>query len=150
GAVVPVYNLKGIDKPLKFSGAVLADIFRRQITKWNDDALKKLNPGVMLPDQEIKVVHRADGSGTTYVFTEFLSKVSPVWEKEIKFGTSVNWRAGTFGERGNEGVSKYVQNTPGAMGYVELLYALQIKMGYGAVQNAAGKFVHADLKSITA
>jgi phosphate transport system substrate-binding protein len=150
GAVVPVYNLKGIDKPLQFSGSVLADIFRRQITKWNDEALKKLNPGVMLPDQDIKVVHRADGSGTNYVFTEFLSKVSPTWKKEIKFGTSVNWPEGTFGERGNEGVSKYVQYTPGAIGYVELLYALQIKMPYGSVLNAEGKFIHADLKSITA
>jgi phosphate transport system substrate-binding protein len=150
GAVVPVYNLKGIEKPLLFSGPVLADVFRRKITKWNDPALAKLNPGVMLPDQEIKVVHRAEGSGTNYIFTEYLSAVSPEWDKEIHFGTSVNWRAGTFGENGNQGVSKYVQNTPGAIGYVEMLYALQIKMPYGAVQNADGKFIHADLKSVTA
>jgi phosphate transport system substrate-binding protein len=150
GAVVPVYHLKGIDKPLQFSGPVLADIFRRKITKWNDPALAKLNPGVMLPELEIKVVHRAEGSGTNYIFTEYLSAISPEWDKEIHFGTSVKWPEGTFGENGNQGVSKYVESTLGAIGYVELLYALQIKMPYGAVQNADGKFIHADLKSVTA
>jgi phosphate ABC transporter phosphate-binding protein len=150
GAVVPVYNLPGVDKPLQFSGPVLADIFRRKITRWNDDAIKKLNPGVALPERDIRVVHRSDGSGTNYIFTEFLSKVSPEWQKEIKFGTSVNWPAGTVGERGSEGVSKAVKDSPGAISYVELLYALKIKMGYGAVQNAAGKFIHADLNRVTA
>jgi phosphate ABC transporter phosphate-binding protein len=150
GAVVPVYNLPGVEKPLQFSGPVLADIFRRQITNWNDEALKKLNPGVMLPDKEIKVVHRSDGSGTNYIFTEFLSKVSPAWEKQIKYGTSVNWPEGTIGEKGNEGVSKSVKDTPGAIGYVELLYALKIGMKYGAVQNRESKFILADLQSVTA
>jgi phosphate transport system substrate-binding protein len=150
GAVVPVYNLQGLNQPLKFSGQALADIFRRKITRWNDVALQKLNPGVALPNLDIKVVRRADGSGTNYIFTEFLSKVSPAWQKEISFGTSVNWPAGTVGERGNEGVSKAVKDSPGAVGYVELLYALKIKMGYGAVQNQAGKFIHADLPSVTA
>jgi phosphate transport system substrate-binding protein len=150
GAVVPVYNLQGINQPLNFSGPVLADVFRRKITRWNDPALQQLNPGVALPNQDIKVVRRADGSGTNYIFTEFLSKVSPAWQKEISFGTSVNWPAGTVGERGNEGVSKAVKESPGAIGYVELLYALKIKMGYGAVQNQAGKFIHADLASVTA
>jgi phosphate ABC transporter phosphate-binding protein len=141
---------KGLEKPLRFSGAVLADIFRRKITRWDDERLKELNPGVMLPAKDIKVVHRSDGSGTNYIFTEFLSKVSPAWEKEIKFGTSVNWPEGTVGERGNEGVSKAVKESPGAIGYVELLYALKIKMAYGAVQNRAGQFIHADLPSVTA
>jgi phosphate transport system substrate-binding protein len=150
GAVVPVYNLPGIEKPLHFSGPVLADIFHRNITKWNDEAIVKLNPGAMLPNQDIKVVHRADGSGTNYIFTEFLSKVSPAWEKDIKFGTSVNWPAGTVGERGNEGVTKAVKDSPGAIGYVELLFALKNNMGYGAVQNQAGKFIRADLPSVTA
>jgi phosphate transport system substrate-binding protein len=149
GAVVPVYNLPGVEKPLKFSGPVLADIFQRKITKWNDPALVKLNEGVMLPAQDIKVVHRSDGSGTNYIFTEFLSKVSPEWEKAIKFGTSVNWPAGTVGEKGNEGVTKAVKDSPGTIGYVELLYALKNKMGYGAVQNSAGNYIHADLNSVT-
>jgi phosphate transport system substrate-binding protein len=159
GAVVPVYNLAGVDKPLNFSGPVLADIFRRKIKKWNEEPLKELNPGVMLPDHDIKVVHRADGSGTNYIFTEFLSKVSPEWEKEIKFGTSVKWPAGTVGERGSEGVSKAVKDTPWAISYVELLYAMKIKMGYGNVaplrrdkdgKPVNGPFIHADLNSVTA
>jgi phosphate transport system substrate-binding protein len=159
GAVVPVYNLEGVEKPLNFSGPLLADIFRRKITRWNAEPIKELNPGVMLPDRDIKVIHRADGSGTNYIFTEFLSKVSPEWAKEISFGTSVKWPAGTVGERGNEGVSKAVKESPGAVGYVELLYALKIKMPYGAVaalrrdkdgKPVNGKFIHADLPSVTA
>jgi phosphate transport system substrate-binding protein len=150
GAVVPVYNLEGQKEPLRFSGPVLADIFRRKITRWDHNAIKKLNPGAMLPARDIKVVHRSDGSGTNYIFTEFLSKVSPEWEKEIKFGTSVNWPEGTVGEKGNEGVSKAVKDSPGAIGYVELLYALKIKMPFGAVQNREGEFILADLKSVTA
>jgi phosphate transport system substrate-binding protein len=153
GAVVPVYNLPGIEKPIRFTGPVLADIFRRKIKKWNDDELKKLNPkdylGADLPGEEIKVVHRSDGSGTNYIFTQYLSEVSPEWKQEIKYGTSVNWPEGTVGERGSEGLSKYVQNTKFSIGYVELLYALKIKMGYGSVKNKDGEYIHADLDSVT-
>jgi phosphate transport system substrate-binding protein len=148
GAVVPVYNLPPMEKPLHFSGPMLADIFRRSIRRWNDEAIRKLNPDAPLPDQNITVLRRADGSGTNYIFTEYLSKVSPEWRSEVGFWTSVNWPKGTIGERGNEGVSKGVKETPGAIGYVELVFALKIHMAYGAVQNRAGKFIHADLASV--
>jgi phosphate transport system substrate-binding protein len=149
GGVVPVYHLEGVKTQLKFSGSVLADIILGKITKWNDAALAKENPGVALPDQEITVVHRADGSGTTYIFVDYLSKVSPEFKEKVGVGTSVQWPVG-IGGKGNPGVAQLVQQTPGAIGYVELIYALQNKIAYGAVKNAAGEYVTASLDSVTA
>ena len=146
---MPVYNVTGVTQPLRFSGAVLADIYLGKITKWNDAAIAKLNPGVKLPADDIAVVHRSDGSGTTYIFCDFLSKVSPDFKQKVGVATSVNWPAGV-GAKGNEGVSGLVRQTPGAIGYVELIYALQNKMPYGSVQNKAGQFVTASLDSVTA
>ena len=140
GAVVPIYNIPGVDAELKFTGPVLADIFLGKITKWNDPALAKLNPGVKLPGTDITVVHRSDGSGTTYIWVDYLAKVSPEWKQKVGVATSVNWPAGVGG-KGNEGVAGLVKQTPGSIGYVELIYALQNKIAYGAVQNAAGEFV---------
>jgi phosphate transport system substrate-binding protein len=148
GAAVPAFNLEGVDD-LRFTGPLLADIYIRKVTKWNDPALAAINPGVKLPDKEIKVVHRSDGSGTTYMWTEYLSKVSPEWEKKLHFGTSVNWPEGTLGEKGTEGVAKNVSSTPGAIGYIELFYALKNHIKFGAVQNQAGEFVLANLDSVT-
>jgi phosphate transport system substrate-binding protein len=148
GAVVPVYTLPGVGE-LKFSGSLLADIFMGKVTKWNDPAIAKLNAGVKLPDQEITVVHRSDGSGTTFIFVDFLSKVSPEWKKTVGANASVKWPVG-LGGKGNEGVTATVQQTPGAIGYVELVYALQNKLTYGTVQNAAGEFVKASTDSVTA
>ena len=127
GAVVPVYNLPNVNAELKFSGQVLADIFLGKITKWNDPAIAKLNAGVTLPATDITVAHRADGSGTTYIWVDFLSKLSPEWKTKVGVATSVNWPTGVGG-RGNEGVSGLVKQTPGAIGYVELIYALQNKI----------------------
>jgi phosphate transport system substrate-binding protein len=149
GGVVPVYNVTGVTQPLRFSGAVLADIYLGKITKWNDAAIAKINPGVKLPADDIAVVHRSDGSGTTYIFCDFLSKVSLDYKTKVGVATSVNWPAGV-GAKGNEGVSGLVRQTPGAIGYVELIYALQNKMTYGSVQNKAGQFVTASLDSVTA
>jgi phosphate transport system substrate-binding protein len=149
GGVVPVYNVTGLTQPLRFSGAVLADIYLGKITKWNAPAIAQLNPGVTLPADDIAVVHRSDGSGTTYIFCDFLSKVSPEYQQKVGVATSVNWPAGV-GAKGNEGVSGLVRQTPGAIGYVELIYALQNKMPYGSVQNKAGQFVTASLDSVTA
>jgi len=149
GGVVPVYNVTGVTQPLRFSGAVLADIYLGKITKWNDPAIAAINPGVKLPADDIAVVHRSDGSGTTYIFCDFLSKVSPDYKQKVGVATSVNWPAGV-GAKGNEGVSGLVRQTPGAIGYVELIYALQNKMSYGSVQNKAGQFVTASLDSVTA
>ena len=148
GAVVPTYNLDGITD-LKFTGKALADIYLGKVTKWNDPELAKLNPGVALPDQPITVVHRADGSGTTYCWSDYLSKVSPEWKEKVGKGTSINWPVG-LGGKGNEGVSGLVQQTKNAIGYVELIYAIQNKMGFGSVQNQAGAFVKADLASVSA
>src|SRR5215213_3184056 len=148
GADVPVYNIPGVDQELKFSGPVLADIFLGKITKWNDAALTKLNPGVNLPASDIVVVHRSDGSGTTYIWVDYLSKVSPEFKQKVGVATSVSWPAGV-GAKGNEGVSGLVKQTPGSIGYVELIYALQNKIAYGAVQNKAGEFVTASLDSVT-
>jgi phosphate transport system substrate-binding protein len=148
GAVVPVYTLPGVGE-LKFTGTLLADIFLGKVTKWNDPAIAKLNAGVKLPDQEITVVHRSDGSGTTFIFVDFLSKVSPEWKKTVGANASVKWPVG-LGGKGNEGVTATVQQTPGAIGYVELVYALQNKLTYGTVQNAAGEFVKASTDSVTA
>ncbi|MBZ5506855.1 MAG: phosphate ABC transporter substrate-binding protein PstS [Acidobacteriia bacterium] len=149
GAVVPTYNITGVTSELKFSGEVLADIYLGNIQKWNDPRLGKSNPGVKFPDEEIVVVHRTDGSGTTYIFTDFLSKVSPAWKDKVGKGTSVNWPAG-LGGKGNEGVSGMVKQTAGSIGYVELIYAVSNKMSYGSVQNPAGNFVKGSLESVTA
>jgi phosphate transport system substrate-binding protein len=149
GGVVPIYNLK--DNPdLKFSGETLAAIFSRKITKWNDAAIAKENPGVTLPQQDITVVHRADGSGTTYIWCDFLSKVSPEYKQKIGVATSVPWPTDTVGGKGNEGVAGLVQQTPGSIGYVELIYAVQNKLAYGAVKNMEGEFLKASLDSVTA
>jgi phosphate transport system substrate-binding protein len=149
GAVVPTYNINGVSGELKFTGDVLADIYLGNIKKWNDPRLSKANPGVKFPDEEIVVVHRSDGSGTTYIFTDYLSKVSSAWKDKVGKGTSVNWPAG-LGGKGNEGVSGMVKQTEGSIGYVELIYAVSNKMSYGIVQNAAGSFIKASLESVTA
>jgi len=149
GAVVPTYNIPGVSAELKFTPDVLADIYLGNIKKWNDPRLAKANPGVKFPDADIVVVHRSDGSGTTYIFTDYLSKVSSVWKDKVGKSTSVNWPVG-LGGKGNEGVSGMVKQTEGSIGYVELIYALQNKMPFGTVQNAAGQFVKASLESTTA
>jgi phosphate transport system substrate-binding protein len=149
GGVVPIYNIEGVTTQLKFSGPVLANIILGKITNWNDAALAKENPGVKLPDEEITVVHRADGSGTTYIFVDYLSKVSPEFKDKVGVGTSVQWPVG-IGGKGNPGVAGLVKQTPGSIGYVELIYALQNKIAYGSVKNAAGEYVSASLDSVTA
>jgi phosphate transport system substrate-binding protein len=149
GAVVPVYNIDGVSAELKFTGTVLADTFMGKITKWNDPAIAKLNAGVNLPGADITVVHRSDGSGTTYIFADYLGKVSPEWKKRVGISTALNWPVG-LGGKGNEGVAGLVKQTPGAIGYVELIYALQTKIAYGAVQNMAGKFLRASIEGVTA
>jgi phosphate transport system substrate-binding protein len=149
GADVPVYNVPGVTAELKFTGPVLADIFLGKITKWNDAALTKLNPGVALPGTDITIAHRSDGSGTTFIFVDYLSKVSPEWQQKVGRASSVNWPVG-LGASKNEGVTGLVKQTPGAIGYVELIYALQNKMTYGVVQNQAGEFVKASVESVTA
>jgi phosphate transport system substrate-binding protein len=149
GAVVPVYNVPGASKPLNFSGDAIADIYLGKITKWNDSRIVKDNPGVSLPDKSILPVYRSDGSGTTYIFTDYLSKVSPDWASKVGKNSSVRWPAG-IGAKGNEGVSGMVRQTPGSFGYVELIYALQNKMEYGAVKNAAGKFLQGSPEGVTA
>ncbi|HEY2914057.1 MAG TPA: phosphate ABC transporter substrate-binding protein PstS [Candidatus Angelobacter sp.] len=149
GAVVPMYNINGVTGELKFTGEVLADIYLGNIKKWNDPKLAKANPGVKFPDEDIVVVHRSDGSGTTYIFTDYLSKVSSAWKDKVGKGTSVNWPAG-LGGKGNEGVSGMVKQTEGSLGYVELIYAVSNKMSYGSVQNTSGAFVKGSLESVTA
>jgi len=149
GAVVPVYNIPNVNAELHFSGPLLADMFLGKITKWNDPAIARLNAGVSLPASDITVAHRADGSGTTYIWVDYLSKVSPEWKSKVGVATSVNWPTGVGG-RGNEGVSALVRQTPGAIGYVELIYALQNKIAYGSVQNTGGEFVKASVSSVTA
>ncbi len=149
GGVVPTYNLPGVTAQLKFTGTLLADIFLGKVTKWNDPEIAKVNPGVSLPGTNIAVAHRSDGSGTTYIWVDFLSKVSPEWKQKVGVATSVNWPVG-LGGPGNEGVAGLVKNTPGALGYVELIYALQNHIAYGVVQNMAGEFVSASLESVTA
>src|SRR6516165_5681345 len=149
GGVVPVYNVEGVTAPLKFSGKVLADIILGKVTKWNDASIAALNPGVKLPAEDVTVAHRSDGSGTTYIFVDYLSKVSPEFKQKVGFNTSVNWPVGVGG-KGNEGVAGLVKQTPGTIGYVELIYANQNKLSYGLVQNSSGKFVKADLASVTA
>lgn len=149
GSVVPAYNLPSVKGELRFTGAILAGIFLGKITTWNDAAIAKANPGVMLPADRIVVVHRSDGSGTSYVFTDYLSKISPEWQGGVGRGTSVKWPVG-LGAKGNEGVAGMVRQMPGAIGYIELIYALQNNITYGSVQNAAGQFVKASLQSTTA
>lgn len=148
GGVVPTYNLQGVRTRLKFSGQTLAGIYMGTIGKWNDAALKKDNPGVNLPDAEIKVVHRADASGTSFVWTDFLSKVSPEWKSKVGANTAVSWPKG-LGGKGNEGVAGLVKQIPNSIGYVELIYAVQNKMEYGMVKNAAGNFVLASFQTVT-
>jgi len=148
GAVVATYNLPGNPR-LQFSSNVLADIFLGKITKWNDARLTALNPGVTLPNQPIAVVHRSDGSGTTYIWVDYLATVSPEWQQKVGKGTSVNWPVG-LGGKGNEGVAGQVKNTPGALGYVELAYAVKNKLPVGLVKNAAGKFIEPTIESTTA
>ena len=148
GADVVAYNLPG-NPPLKLDADTIAGIFLGQIKKWNDQKIASLNPGAKLPDQEIVVVHRSDGSGTTFIFTDYLSKISPEWKSKAGNNTSVNWPTG-IGGKGNEGVSGQVKQTPGAIGYVELIYAIQNKMPYADVKNAAGEFVKATVDSVTA
>ena len=133
-AVVPVYNISNLKTELKFTGQVLADIFLGKITKWNDPQIAKLNAGVSLPATDITVAHRADGSGTTYIWVDYLSKVSPEWKTKVGINTSVKWPTGVGG-RGNEGVAGLVSQMPGSIGYVELIYALQNKISYGSVRN---------------
>jgi phosphate transport system substrate-binding protein len=149
GGVVPMYNVPGFSGQLKFSGQVLADIYLGKITKWNDPAIAKLNAGATLPGTDITVVHRSDGSGTTYIWCDFLSKVSPEYKKRVGVATSVNWPVGIGGAK-SDGVAGLVRQTPGAIGYNELVYALQNKIGYGLVQNMSGKFVEASLEGVTA
>ena len=149
GAVVPVYNIPNVSAELKFTGAVLADIFLGKITKWNDPAIAKLNAGVTLPGTDITVVHRSDGSGTSYIFVDYLAKVSAEWKTKVGVATAVNWPTGVGG-KGNEGVAGLVTQSPGSIGYVELIYALQNKISYASVQNLAGEFVRASVPSVTA
>ena len=149
GADVPVYNIPDVTAELKFTGPLLADIFLGKVTKWNDPAIARVNPGVSLPASDITVAHRADGSGTTYIWADYLSKVSPDWKSRVGVATSVNWPVGVGG-KGNEGVTSLVRQTPGAIGYVELIYALQNKIDFGSVQNKAGEFVKASEASVTA
>ncbi len=148
GADVPIYNVQGVSS-LRFSPGTLADIYMAKITNWNDPAIAKDNPGVHLPDQKIIVVHRSDGSGTTFVWTDYLSKVSPAWKSGPGSGTSINWPTGVGG-KGNENVAASVREYPGAIGYVELIYALQNHIDFGAVQNADGKWVKASIDGVTA
>ena len=149
GGVVPVYNIPEVNTDLKFTGKVLADIIMGKITKWNDPAIANLNSGAKLPASDITVAHRSDGSGTTYIFVDYLSKVSPDFKKTVGIATSVNWPVGVGG-KGNEGVAGLVKQTPGAIGYVELIYAIQNKIPYGSVQNLDGEFVKSSLESVTA
>ncbi len=148
GSVVPAYNIPGVTAELKFTPQVLAGIYLGRITNWNDKAIASANPGVKLPDKPIIVIHRSDGSGTTFVWTDYLSKVSSEWKSSVGSNTSVKWPVG-LGGKGNEGVSGLVRQMDGALGYVELIYALQNNIPFGLVQNAAGNFIKATLQSTT-
>ena len=149
GADVPAYNIPGVSEELKFTPEVLANIFLGKITSWNDAAIAKANPGVNLPNQPVIVIHRSDGSGTTYIWTDYLSKVSPDWKNQVGKGTSVKWPVG-LGGKGNEGVAGMIRQMQGSIGYVELIYAVQNHIAYGSVKNAGGEFVKASLASVTA
>jgi len=149
GAVVPVYDVPGVSAELRFSGPLLADIYLGKVKKWNDAALTKENPGAKLPATDIVVVHRSDGSGTSFIFCDFLAKASAEWKQKVGVATSVSWPVGVGG-KGNEGVAGLVKQTPGSIGYVELIYATQNNISYGTVKNPAGKYVEASLESVTA
>jgi phosphate transport system substrate-binding protein len=150
GAVVATYNIPAADKSvLRLDGPTLADIYLGRITKWRDPRIAAMNPGVKLPDQDIIVVHRSDGSGTSFIFTDYLSKVSPPWKSKVGKGTSVNWPVG-LGGKGNEGVTQQVKQTEGAIGYVELIYAISNNLPYAWIKNAAGVFVEPSLTSVSA
>ena len=149
GADVPAYNVPGVSGDLKFTPEALAGIFLGKISKWNDKAIAAANPGVNLPDRDIIVVHRSDGSGTTFIWTDYLSKVSPEWKSQVGADTSVKWPIG-LGQKGNEGVAGSLRQMAGAIGYVELIYAVQNKIAYGSVRNSAGAFVKATLEGVTA
>jgi phosphate transport system substrate-binding protein len=150
GAVVPAYNISGVTGEIKFTPDVLAGIFLGKITNWNDKTIASANPGINFPkDQPIIVIHRSDGSGTTFIFTDYLSKVSSDWQNQAGKGTSVKWPVG-LGGKGNEGVAGLIRQMQGSIGYIELIYAVQNKITYGTVKNAAGEFVKASLDSVTA
>jgi len=149
GAVVPAYNVPSVTEELKFTPEALSGIFLGKISKWNDKAIASANPGVNLPNNDIILVHRSDGSGTSFIFTDYLSKVSPEWKSSVGADTSVKWPIG-MGGKGNEGVAGMIRQLQGSIGYVELIYALQNKIPYGSVRNASGNFVRASLESVTA
>jgi phosphate transport system substrate-binding protein len=149
GADVPTYNIPGVSVALNFTPEVLAGIFLGKITKWNDPAIVSANKGVNLPSSDIVVVHRSDGSGTTYIWTDYLSKISDEWKNKVGKGTSVNWPVG-LGGKGNEGVTGQIKNAPNSIGYVELIYAASNNIPYGSVKNSSGVFVKADLASVSA
>ncbi len=149
GAVVPAYNIPGVNGEIKFTPEALAGIFLGKITSWNDPAITSANPGVKLPNDPIVVVHRSDGSGTTYIWTDYLSKVSGDWQSQVGKGTSVRWPVG-LGGKGNEGVAGMIRQMQGSIGYIELIYAVQNKIPYGVVKNSSGNFVKASLESVTA
>lgn len=149
GAAVPTYNIPGVTGALNFTPEALAGIFLGRVSKWNDPAIANANKGVNLPANDIIVIHRSDGSGTTYIWTDYLSKISSDWKDKVGKGTAVNWPVG-LGGKGNEGVTGLIKQTPNAIGYVELIYAVQNKIPYGAVRNAAGEFVQADLAGVSA
>ena len=149
GADVPTYNIPDVTASLNFTPAALAGIFLGKITKWNDPEIQKANPNVKLPDHDMVVVHRSEASGTTYVWVDYLSKISPEWKQKVGVGVAVNWPVG-LGGKGNEGVSGQIKQTPYSMGYVELIYAIQNHLPYGQVRNQSGSFVKADLRSVTA
>ena len=149
GAVVPAYNVSGVNAELRFSASTIANICLGKINNWNDKAIAKDNPGVKFPDRAIILVHRSDGSGTNYIFTDYLSKVSSEWKDSVGKGTSVKWPVG-LGAKGNEGVAGMIRQMDGSFGYVELIYAIQNKIPYGVVQNAAGEWVKASLEGATA
>src|SRR5688572_2530890 len=149
GAVVPVYNLPAVSEPLKFSGPLIADIVLGKVKKWNDPAIVKLNAGVKLPPTDITFVHRSDGSGTTFIFADYLGKISPEFKSKVGADASLRWPVG-IGGKGNEGVSGMVTQAPGSLGYVELVYALQNKITVGSVQNSTGAFVVPSVSSVTA
>jgi phosphate transport system substrate-binding protein len=149
GAGVVAYNIPGVSAELKFTPHVLADIFLGKISKWNDPRIVSANTGIKLPDTPIIVAHRSDGSGTTYIWTDYLSKVSPEWKAKVGTGTSVSWPVG-LGAKGNEGVAGLVRQTPGAIGYIELIYAVQNNIPFGSMQNSTGHFVKPSMESVTA